>query len=362
MVANIVPRVITGFIARPYIDRHSRRKAIYRLDYLSSVLFVLISAILFMGYFDVLVFTLLAGFFGIIDTIYQLAFMSMFPEVITKGNHSKAYSLSSLIWPLSAALMAPIAAFMIDNFVFGVALLMGFNALTHFFAASVETTIKLDEKLNQKEVVGFKFIHNLKEGFGYYKFEKGIYGIAILFAAFSYVYASHDLLRMPYFVSSSVYTLQHFSFLITASSIGRIVGGIIHYTFRYPPKMRFIIAVFVYFAVELLSATMLCMPYLVMLSVSFIIGLLSVTSFNIRMTATQVYIPTEIRGRVNSSQKLLWNIGAILGALITGIIAEYTVLDYRFIMLLMSLVSLVTIVLVPVRMHQEFKKIYNAEV
>lgn len=361
-IANIIPRIITGFVAGPFVDRHSRRKIIYRLDYLSSTLFLGIAIILFTGYFQVVVFTLLASVFGIIDTIYQLAFMSMFPEVITKGNHSKAYSLSSLIWPLSAAIMAPIAAFMIETYVFGIALLMTFNAVTHFIAASVESTISLEEVLNQKEVKGFQFIEDLKEGFHYYHLEKGIFGIAILFAAFSFVYASQDLLRMPYFISSDIYTIQHFSFIISASSVGRIIGGIIHYTFKYPPQKRYLIAVSVYFTVELLSATMLYMPYLVMVIFSFIVGLLSVTSFNIRMTATQVYIPTQLRGRVNSTQNLLWNIGAIIGALVTGLFAEFTMLDYRFIMLLAAVVSMTAILVVPVRMHHEFKKIYNADI
>ena len=361
-VANIVPRIITGFLAGPFVDRHSRRKTVYRLDYLSSMLFFGIAFILFTGYFDVLVFTLLAGVFGIIDTVYQLSLMSMFPEVITRGNHSRAYSLSSLIWPLSAAMMAPIAAFMIDQIVYGIAILMAFNAVTHFIAASVESTIRLDEKLNQKKVSGLQFVEDLKEGFHYYKLEKGIFGIAILFAAFSFVFASHDLLRMPYFINSDVYTLQHFSFLITAASVGRIIGGIVHYTFKYPPHKRYLIAVSVYLTVELLSATMLYMPYVLMITVSFIVGLLSVTSFNIRMTATQVYIPTELRGRVNSTQNLLWHVGGIAGVLTAGFIAEYTTLDYRFILLILASVSLTTILMVPVRMHHEFKKIYNADI
>jgi len=361
-IANIIPRIITGFIAGPFVDRHSRRKIIYRLDFLSSTLFLGIAIILFTGYFQVIVFTLLASVFGIIDTIYQLAFMSMFPEVITKGNHSKAYSLSSLIWPLSAAIMAPIAAFLIETYVFGIAILMAFNAITHFLAASVESTMRLEEILNQKEVKGFQFIEDLKEGFHYYRLEKGIFGIAILFAAFSFVYASQDLLRMPYFISSDVYTIQHFSFIISASSVGRILGGIIHYTFKYPPHKRYLIAVSVYFTVEFLSATMLYMPYVLMVTFSFIVGLLSVTSFNIRMTATQVYIPTQLRGRVNSTQNLLWNIGAIIGALVTGLFAEFTTFDYRFIMLLTAIVSISAILLVPVRMNHEFKKIYNADI
>lgn len=360
-IANIIPKILTGFLVGPYIDRHSRKKVIFSLDYVSAVFFLSIGIVLFTGFFDVLIFTILASLFGIIDTIYQLAFMSIFPEVITQKNHSKAYSLASLIWPLSAAMMAPIAAFLIENFVFGVAILMCINAVTHFIAASVEIAIKIEEKLNIKKTSSLQFIIDLKEGFHYYKLEKGIFGIAILFACFSFVYASHDLLRMPFFVSHDTYTLQHFSFLVTASSIGRITGGIVHYVFKYPAHKRFLIAITVYLSVEFLSASMLYMPYVVMITFSFIVGLLSVTSYNIRMTAMQVYIKTELRGRVNATQNLLWNLGAIVGALVTGIVAEFTILDYRFIMLLAAIVSISAICLVPLRMSHEFKKIYNAE-
>ena len=362
LVANIIPRVVTGFLAGPFVDRHSRKRIIYTLDFISALIFTIMGSILFTGFFDVLVFTIIASIFGIIDTIYQLSFMSMFPEVITKGNHSKAYSFSSLIWPISAAIMAPISAFMIENFEFGVAILLIFNAMTFFVAAIMETTIKLEEKLNLKKNSGLQFIEDLKEGFKYYKYEKGILGIGILFACFSFVYMSHDLLRMPYFINSEQFTIQDFSFLITASSIGRIIGGFIHYTFKYPPHKRYTIAVTVYISVELLGATMLYMPYVLMITASFIVGLLSVTSFNIRMSATQVYIPNEMRGRINSTQGLLWNIGAILGALTIGAIAEYSNFDYRFIMLMSAVISLLAILLIPIRMKEDFKKIYNADV
>ncbi|MDD5293079.1 MAG: MFS transporter, partial [Candidatus Izemoplasmatales bacterium] len=121
-IANIIPRVVTNFIVGPFVDRHSRKKIIVTIDFFCAFLFAIISIILFQGYFNVLVFTIVAAGFGVIDTLYQVAFMSLFPEVISPGLHSKAYSISSLIWPISAAVMAPVAAYFIENFVHGVAL------------------------------------------------------------------------------------------------------------------------------------------------------------------------------------------------------------------------------------------------
>jgi MFS transporter, DHA3 family, macrolide efflux protein len=361
-IANIIPRVITNFLIGPFVDRTSRKKIIVTIDYIYTVLFALIAIVLFQGYFNVLVFTLVGSFFAIFDTTYQTAFMSLFPEVIPEGNHSKAYSISSLIWPISAAIMAPIAAYMIENFQFGVALLMAFNAVTFLVTATIELGIQIKETLNTKKSSRMQFIEDIKEGLKYYKVEKGILGIGILFSAFAFVYAAHDLLRMPYFVNSDTLTLQHFSFIISAGAIGRMIGGAIHYAFKYPTSKKFLIAVSVYITVEIMSATLLYMPYYLMITFSFIVGLLSVTSFNIRMSATQTYIPSHIRGRINSTQTLLWNIGTILGCIVIGLVAEYSTLDYRLILLLVSGVSLSAIFLIPVRMKEEFKKIYNRDV
>lgn len=362
IVVSIIPRIITNFVIGPFVDRHSRRKIIFTIDFFYGAFFAIIGAVLFTGYFDVVIFTVVGAFLGVVDTVYQIAFMSLFPEVISEGCHSKAYSISSLIWPISAAVMAPIAAFFIENFESGTAILMLFNALTFIVTASLETKIHVNEVLNTKKATGPRFLTDMREGIHYYKKERGILGIGILFAAFAFVYSASDLLRMPYFVNHPVFTLQHFSFLISAGAIGRMIGGIIHYIFKYPTNKKYLIAVGVYFTVEILNATLLYMPYLLMVSVSFLVGLLSVTSFNIRMSATQTYIPNHIRGRVNSTQQMLWNMGTILGTLIIGLLAEYSGQDYRLIIMGASAVSLLAIILIPLRMKSEFKKIYNVDV
>jgi MFS family permease len=360
-IVNIIPRILTNFLIGPFIDRHSRVKIIYLIDFFYFVFFALLAVILFRGYFNIVFFTILGGGIGVVDTIYQIAYMSLFPEVIEGKNHSKAYAISSLIWPISAAIMAPIAAFFIDKFVYGVAILMTFNAITFLFTAFMETTIKVEEELNTTEAVRFKFLIDLKEGFKYYRHEKGILGIALLFMVFSFVYAISDLLRMPFFIEHPIFTIQHFSFLISAGAIGRVIGGLLHYKIKIPKKKKYIIAVSVYFSVEILGALTLLSPYPVMIIFSFIIGLLSVTSFNIRMSATQTYVKSNIRGRVNAVFQLLWSIGAIIGLLMAGFVAEYTTIGYEYIILAAAGISIPAIFLIPVRMRKDFENIYNVD-
>ncbi len=362
IIANIIPRLIANFLVGPYVDRHSRIKMIYTFDFFYTVAFAIIGFILFSGYFNVWVFMAISAFFGVIDTTYQTAFMSLFPEVVPKGMHTKAYSISSLIWPISAALMAPVATFFITKVDNGIAMLMFFNAITFLVTAYMETKIKTDEVLNQTEIQKNQFIVDMKEGIEYYKKEKGIFGIGMLFMAFSFVYSVSDLLRMPFFEQSSIYNLDHYAYLISLSSIGRVIGGLIHYRFKLNPKHKFTIALSVYFIVEIFDAFMLFTPFFVMATMSFLVGLLSVTSFNIRMSATQTYIPSDKRGRVNSVQTLLWNIGAIVGIMIFALLAEFTTIPYEYLIMSSALVSISAIFIFPIRMKEAFQKIYNVDV
>jgi len=56
------------------------------------------------------------------------------------------------------------------------------------------------------------------------------------------------------------------------------------------------------------------------------------------------------------------NIGAIIGTLIFGVLGEVTNIPYQYLILMAAVVSISAIFLVPVRMHTEFKKIYDVDV
>ena len=361
-IANIIPSILTNLFVGPFIDRTSRIKIIYTLDFISAAIFIVLGIVLFNGYFNAIFFTVLSAMFGIINTTYQVAFMSVFPEVIPEGQFSKAYSLSSLIWPVSSAIMIPIAAFFIQNFDNGTAIIMIFNAITFVVAALFETTIKINEKLNDKPPLGNQFIFDMKEALAYYKQEKGILAIGLLFTAFAFIYSTHDVLYLPFFESSPNFTIQDYSFIISANALGRITGGLVHYLFKYPVHRRYQIAVLIYFSVEIIGATQLYYPLPLMIISAFFVGLIAVTSFNIRMSATQSYIPNDKRARINSAQNLMHGLGSIIGLLVIGYLATYVTNDYRLLVLGSAVVSLGAILLFPVRLKKEFIKIYNREV
>ena len=97
-----LPMLVCPILAGPYLDRMSRKKVIYRLDFLSAGLYFGLFWLLRGGWFS---YPLLLGgcvVVGAINAVYLVAYDSFYPNLITEGNYSKAYSISSMLWPLAA--------------------------------------------------------------------------------------------------------------------------------------------------------------------------------------------------------------------------------------------------------------------
>ena len=180
-----LPMLVCPILAGPYLDRMSRKKVIYRLDFLSAGLYFGLFWLLRGGWFS---YPLLLGgcvVVGAINAVYLVAYDSFYPNLITEGNYSKAYSISSMLWPL-AAMSTPIAALVYDKL--GSATpLFAFNALCFFAAASFERTIRYQEthmdKAPPADGLGAvkRFGRDLREGLSYIAGEKGLLVITLYF-------------------------------------------------------------------------------------------------------------------------------------------------------------------------------------
>lgn len=114
-----------------------------------------------------------------------------------------------------------------------------------------------------------------------------------------------------------------FTFVTGFGVIGRLIGGVIHYKFKYPVNKKFIIAITVYLAISIIEGIQLFLPVNLMMLCFFITVIMGVTSYNIRISATQSYVPDEKRGRFNGIFNMICAEGGILGQLLGGGMAEF---------------------------------------
>ena len=241
-----LPIMICPVLAGPWLDRVSRKKVIYALDFLSAGIYFLLFLLLRGGWFSYSGLLAVSFLTGIIDGTYVVAFDSFYPNLITEGNFQKGYSVYGLLVDLSE-LASPLAA-MIYYRVGGAASLFAINALSFLIAACFEVTIRfrethMDEAPRETARSAFgQFRQELREGVDYIRGEKGLLFIALYFMV-SNLASSAEKLQLPYFLNNAarfaawpVAAATLYSILLNFTTAGRLLGGAVQYRLRIPDR------------------------------------------------------------------------------------------------------------------------------
>lgn len=143
-----LPQIIMPIFSGAILDRFSRKKTIYTLDFVSAGLYGMAAILLSRGWFSFPVLALYCFVIGCINSVYTVAYQSFYPLLITGGNFSRAYSISSMLETM-AAIMIPVSTYAYN--MVGIAPLLGINALSFFLAAIMETQIRAPERYIDKQ-------------------------------------------------------------------------------------------------------------------------------------------------------------------------------------------------------------------
>ena len=328
LAAFTLPQIIMPIFSGAILDRFSRKKTIYTLDFLSAGLYLLVSFLLSRGLFSFPFFALYCFVLGSIQSIYIVAYESFYPLLITEGNYSKAYSVSSVLEALTAV-MVPVSAFLYDRV--GLPPLLAVNGLCFFAAAVMETRIRQEESYieSQREASegdglthGRRMLRDIREGFRYLRGEKGLMAVAAYFTFSALAGGASGTVTLPYFNASFEYGRYVYILVGGMLLLGRAVGGAVHYRIRLPKEKKFAIALTVYISISVLEAVYLFFPVPVMMLMNFALGLGGITSYTIRVSATQSWVPDEKKGRFNGAFQMLSTVGQLGGELLAGALAE----------------------------------------
>lgn len=369
LVMYNLPKIVVPLFAGPFLDRFSRKKVIYTLDFMSAGIYFMFFLFINNDMFSYWIFLVVTIIVGTIDGIYSVAYDSLYPNLVSKGNYSKAYSISSMVYPL-AAFMVPVASF-VYKIAGSAAPLFIFNAVTFFIAACFEMSIDYQEKhITKEERVKFDFTNyktDFKEGLSYIRAEKGLMVITAYFCVTMFASSGTQTLLLPFFknhpqnfVNVGIDVVTLYTIVGAIGVLGRLIGGIIHYKFKYPTEKKFAIALFVYTTITILEASQLYYALPFMIISFFIIGILGVTSFNIRISATQSYLPDTKRGRFNGTFQMICTAGSVVGQLFAGLLGE--AIDERRVIIIMMAINMLAVYLVMYRGRVHVKKVYNRSI
>ncbi|MBR0207000.1 MAG: MFS transporter [Clostridia bacterium] len=355
-----LPQLAAPLIAGPLMDRFSRRRTIYSLDFLSAGLYLAIALVLHLGRMPFWCLALFTFLIGTVTSTYQVAYQSFYPLLITEGNYSRAYSIAGTLETLSAV-MVPVSLFLYKRF--GLAPLLLGNGCCFLGAALCEMRISDVEKekgLGSEESYSFSaYWTDAKEGVKYLWGEKGLLCITLYFVFSAFAGGAEGVITLPYF--KSAFENGEWIYMTTwgFSVLGRGIGGLMQYKIKYPAAIKYAVAFAVYCAVNVLEGSYLFLPVNGMRAACFLVGILGVTSYTIRSSATQSYVPHDKKGRFNGAFIMLTTSGSLLGEALAG--GCTTFLPMRAILAIFMGVALLAALIIIGGGRKHVKPLYNRE-
>ena len=355
-----LPQLTAPLIAGPLMDRFSRRKTVYLLDFLTAALDIGIALVLHLGLMRFWLLAVWTLIIGTITSTYQVAYESFYPMLITEGNFSRAYSIAGTLETLSAV-MVPVSLFLYKRF--GLAPLLVCNGLCFLGAAICETRISDVEKekgLGSEERYSFSaYWADAREGVRYLWAEKGLLCITLYFIFNAFANGASNVITLPYF--KGAFENGEWIYMTTwgFSVLGRGIGGLLQYKIKYPAAIKYAVAFLVYCVVNVLEGSYLFMPVNGMRAACFLIGILGVTSYTIRSAATQSYVPHDKKGRFNGAFLMLTTSGSLLGEALAG--ACTTFLPMRAVLAGFMGVTLLAVFVIIGGGRRHVKPLYNRE-
>lgn len=359
LAIQLLPFLFIPIVIAPIMDRLPRKTFLVMGDVANS--FLIFGMGLWLLFFDFsyigyLALSLLLACLGSVD---ELAFTSIYPELIPKGAEQKGYAVSSMLYPVLTVIMTPFAAVLLDTF--GVAWILIAQGGLSLLAAITESFIRLDEtERHDSETYSLQaWASDIREVVQYLKKERGLLGLYEYMAVSNGVATGYSPLLIAFFRTFPGFTAAMYAAFSVVEFIGRSIGSALQYRIKIPDKKKFGFVFFVYQTYSAMDMCLLWLPYPLMLLNRGICGFLGSNSAIIREAAVQRYIPERLRSRVNAFQGVLVTAGCSAFSLVMGVLGE--ILDYRWCITIGGTFTLLAgFVLILVR-QKEVRRLYELD-
>ena len=354
---QLIPNLLLPILIAPVMDRLPRKSFLVAGDAANAVLlagmgiWLLLFDFSYVGY---LAISLLLSCLGAID---ELAFTSIYPELIPEGAEEKGYAVSSMLYPVLKVIMTPLAAVLLDTI--GVAWILIAQSGLSLAAAVTESCIRLDETERKQHTpyTPRAWIEDIREAVQYLKKERGLRSIYGYMAVTNGVSSGFSPILVAFFRTFPGFTAAMYSAFSVVEFAGRTIGRAMQYRIKIPAKKKYGFTFFVYQFYEAMDMCLLWLPYPLMLINRGICGFLGSNSAILRSAAVQRYIPEKLRSRVNAFIGVLLTVGSSIFSLLMGFLGE--ILDYRWCVTIGGTVALLACWLLIWRRRSDVRKVYE---
>ena len=354
---QLIPNLLLPILIAPVMDRLPRKSFLVAGDAANAVLLAGMGIWLLLfdfSYVRYLAISLLLSCLGAID---ELAFTSIYPELIPEGAEEKGYAVSSMLYPVLKVIMTPLAAVLLDTI--GVAWILIAQSGLSLAAAVTESCIRLDETERKQHTpyTPRAWIEDIREAVQYLKKERGLRSIYGYMAVTNGVSSGFSPILVAFFRTFPGFTAAMYSAFSVVEFAGRTIGSAMQYRIKIPAKKKYGFTFFVYQFYEAMDMCLLWLPYPLMLINRGICGFLGSNSAILRSAAVQRYIPEKLRSRVNAFIGVLLTVGSSIFSLLMGFLGE--ILDYRWCVTIGGTVALLACWLLIWRRRSDVREVYE---
>lgn len=325
---QLLPHLLLPVLIAPFMDRLPRKSFLVAGDIANAVLLAGMGLWLLFFNFSYLGYLAVSLLLACIGAVDELAFTSIYPELIPEGAEQKGYAVSSMLYPVLKVIMTPLAAVLLDTL--GVAWILIAQSGLSFAAAITESFIHLDETERQHRTPYSlqAWAGDIREAVQYLKEERGLRSIYEYMAVTNGVASGFSPILVAFFRTFPGFTAAMYSAFSVVEFAGRTIGSALQYRIKIPDKKKYGLVFFVYQVYESMDMCLLWLPYPLMLVNRGICGFLGSNSAILRSAAVQRYIPEKLRSRINAFDDVLITAGASVFSLMMGFFGE--ILDYRW--------------------------------
>ena len=236
---QLIPNLLLPILIAPVMDRLPRKSFLVAGDAANAVLlagmgiWLLLFDFSYVGY---LAISLLLSCLGAID---ELAFTSIYPELIPEGAEEKGYAVSSMLYPVLKVIMTPLAAVLLDTI--GVAWILIAQSGLSLAAAVTESCIRLDETERKQHTpyTPRAWIEDIRETVQYLKKERGLRSIYGYMAVTNGVSSGFSPILVAFFRTFPGFTAAMYSAFSVVEFAGRTIGSAMQYRIKIPAKKKY---------------------------------------------------------------------------------------------------------------------------
>lgn len=358
IAVELVPYVFVPLIISPVMDRLPRKAFLVAGDAVCGIAYALLGLYLMFFEFSYSGYLVVSLLLACLEAVDELAWTSIYPEVIPLGTEQKGNAVSSMLYTTLTVIMAPFGALLLDAI--GVAMILVIQGGLAIAASGIESRIHVESRERGEEgaYTFSSWISDIREMASYLKGERGLRGLFGYMAFSNGLATGYTPILIAFFRTAPGFSAAMYALFSGAEFAGRSLGSALQYKVKIPREKRFGLCFFVYLFYDLMDACLLWLSFPLMLANRAACGFLASNSIILRSSGMQRYIPEHMRSRVNAFQVACST--AVCSVFAVGVGALGELLDYRVCITVCGFAAIITSILFIWVRREHVRKIFEA--